>query len=276
MAGANDTEGRLVYVVGDIHGRYDLLTDLLDRVVADAGRDPHMRRPLLGFCGDYVDRGPDSQRVIASLVWLERYAAFDCFFLVGNHEQMMLDWLEDPLAAYGWLHVGGAETLASYGVALPEPDGGREAAIMARNELTDRLPASHLAFLRRLEEQRTIGDYLVVHAGVRPGVALARQAREDLIWIRDSFLASNADHGKIVVHGHSWSSDRPERRSNRIGIDTGAYDTGVLTAVRLDGASVDFIQARAGTEERLSPPDAGAMAESSRGYGGARRAAWVG
>lgn len=239
--------GRVVYAVGDVHGCYDLLVALLGAIVADAASLPPGERPLLIFCGDYVDRGPRSSEVLATLVWLSRHAPVEVAFLRGNHEAMMLAWLDRPGENRAWLRFGGAATLRAYGVDAPDDVGTDdlgEDCWRLRDALADRLPASHLDFLRGLPVRMTCGDYVFVHAGLRPGVALARQDDQDCLWIREGFVDREHRFEKIVVHGHSWESDTPVITRCRIGIDTGAYRTGTLTAVRLGPAAVDVIQAR--------------------------------
>lgn len=241
---AAKTGGRIVYAIGDVHGCYELLTALLEAIVADAAAVKSAKLPLLIFVGDYVDRGPRSADVLSALVWLSRHAAIEVMFLRGNHEAMLFAFLEEPFRALPWLQHGGAETLESYGVIVPDKDVA-ENCWRLRNEFMDRLPASHLDFLRDLPTQVTCGDYVFVHAGLRPGVPLARQKVEDLLWIRDEFLDKDHKFEKIVVHGHTWTDDKPEITRYRIGIDTGAYATGTLTAARLSDSSVEFFQTRA-------------------------------
>ncbi|WP_375427100.1 metallophosphoesterase family protein [uncultured Sphingomonas sp.] len=253
---ARSTDGRTVYAVGDIHGCYALLTALLEAIVADMEGLAGDRPPLLIFCGDYVDRGPRSSDVLTTLVWLSRHAAIEVAFLRGNHEAMLLDFLDRPDRSLPWLRRDGGPTLRAYGVHAPDSDMDLADVDCRRlrDELMDRMPASHLDFLRALPIRTTCGDYAFVHAGFRPGVPLARQDDEDCLWIREEFLEPDHRFEKVVVHGHSWSSDAPEITPNRVGIDTGAYSTGVLTAVRLEGAGIDFIQARIGA---AGPPRSG-------------------
>lgn len=241
---AAKTGGRIVYAIGDVHGCYELLTALLEAIVADVAALASGELPLLIFMGDYVDRGPRSAEVLSALVWLSRHAAVEVVFLRGNHEEMLFAFLEEPFTALPWLQHGGAETLESYGVLVLDKDIA-ENCWRLRNEFMDRFPASHLEFLRDLSMQVTCGDYVFVHAGLRPGVPLARQKVEDLLWIRDDFLDREYKFEKIVVHGHTWTDDKPEITPYRIGIDTGAYATGTLTAVRLSDSSVEFFQTRA-------------------------------
>lgn len=236
------TEGRVVYAVGDVHGRYDLLIALLEAIRADVADVRPVGRALLLFLGDYIDRGPQTAEVLTTLVWLSRHADFDLTFLRGNHEDMMLAFLSRPQKAASWLRVGGTDTLRAYGVEVPDGRADPDECVRLRDELMDRLPASHLAFLRLLESYAVHGEYVFVHAGLRPGIPLEEQSEKDLLWIREDFLAAEP-FDRIVVHGHSWTSDAPAMTARRIGIDTGAYKTGALTAVRLGAGDVAFIQA---------------------------------
>jgi serine/threonine protein phosphatase 1 len=220
-------EGVALYAVGDIHGRADLLDRLHHAILADAAARAAAERRIV-YLGDYIDRGEDSAGVIERLV--ERpLAGFRAVHLCGNHEDLLLRFLTDESVAPHWLHNGGDTTLASYGLA-PDRDWTR----LQRN-LRRALPRRHLAFLEALALSHAAGDYLFVHAGIRPGLPLDRQRREDLLWIRGEFLDSTAPHGRIVVHGHSIAHE-VEFRANRIGIDTGAYMTGRLTCLALEGS----------------------------------------
>lgn len=249
-SGADPTAGELIYAVGDVHGRYDLLEQLLKLILEDwTTRDPD-RRPLLIFCGDYVDRGPDSAAVVESLIWLQQRGDMQACFLKGNHEAAFLNFFDNPADCLGWLRFGGGETLRSYGVEPPAP-GDHGACFRARDQLLQRMPSSHLRFLERLELMLVVGDYAFVHAGIQPGVDLKGQREEDLLWIRQEFLTDDGPFEKIIVHGHSWTDDKPQILGHRIGLDTGAYATGVLTAVRLDGDEVGFLQAREGVWSEL-------------------------
>jgi serine/threonine protein phosphatase 1 len=245
IATERKVEGQLVYAIGDIHGRYDLLKALLGEIWRDCRARAAGRVPVLIFCGDYIDRGPHSAHVLDSLNWLGRRTDIRLHLLKGNHEQAMLDFLREPERAFGWLGFGGAETLASYGVAAPPEGADDRSLITTRDALLDALPASHLTLLQRLETMTTVGDYVFVHAGLRPGVSLADQIEHDLLWIRKDFLKSQASHDLFVVHGHTWSDEHPKLLGNRLGLDTGAYSTGVLTAVRLEDGGLSFLRARA-------------------------------
>jgi serine/threonine protein phosphatase 1 len=210
-------------------------------IQADARLARGPARPLLIFLGDYVDRGPDSRGVIDFVLRTQTEADFEVVALKGNHEDALLRYLDDPHFARAWAVNWGEATLRSYGVDPPRCEAD---CPTARRALAAALPPAHRTFLESLQLSVTVGDYLFVHAGVRPGVALAEQDANDLIWIRYEFLESEDDFGKVVVHGHTPALD-PEPRRNRIGIDTGVYFTGVLTAVRLEGADRRFLQARA-------------------------------
>ena len=237
------TGGRLVYAVGDVHGYASALAALLARIEADAARSRPAERPLLIFVGDYVDRGPDSRGVIDAVIAAEGWDAFEVVALKGNHEDALARFLVEPAYAPAWIGGWGEATLVSYGLDPPNPYD-QEACERTQARFGEVFPPAHRAFLERLRFAVTVGDYLFVHAGVRPGVALDAQDERDLIWIRHEFLMSDQDFGKVVVHGHT-PSERPELKANRINIDTGVYLTGVLTAVRLEGETQRLIQARA-------------------------------
>ena len=242
--------GYRLYAIGDVHGRDDLLADLLGRIDADSDRRGPAKR-ILVFLGDLIDRGPSSREVVERLR-LYRPAGTRRVFLAGNHEEVLLQILdgEDQLVP-DWLRFGGAECLRSYGAdparfRRMSPDRALEAIRSA-------IPASHVEFLRSFDDTFRAGDYLFVHAGIRPGVPLAEQAPSDLRWIREPFLTDTADHGFMVVHGHTIREEIDER-TNRIGIDTGAYRNGVLTALALDGDGRWHLQAGAERTEFMEPP----------------------
>ncbi|MEJ2373895.1 MAG: metallophosphoesterase family protein [Pseudolabrys sp.] len=223
-----------IYAIGDIHGRLDLL----ERAIAAIARDvaEHGPAALTVTVGDYIDRGPASRGVI-DLLAQDPFAA-PLVALKGNHEDMLEAFLADPAVGPHWLDNGGLATLRSYGVDLRGQ--GRADFAAARDALRAALPPAHRDFLRGLRTWFSAGDYFFCHAGVRPGVALDCQREEDLIWIRGEFLASTEDFGKTVVHGHTPVPE-PEVRPNRIGIDTGAYASGRLTCVVLDGGFPRFL-----------------------------------
>lgn len=241
--GRSSTDGQLVYAIGDIHGCYALLKELLATLARDQASRARGRRPVLIFLGDYIDRGPHSSEVVEAMVWLKRRDDLEVHLLKGNHEQALLAFLETPEDAAGWMTYGGRETLEAYGVAPPDPHDEPAVYLRARDELLSRMPASHLRLLERLELMAVVGDYAFVHAGVKPGVALAAQAEHDLLWIRQPFLEAAGPFEKVVVHGHTWLDERPRLQEHRIGIDTGAYMTGVLTALRLDAGERHIINA---------------------------------
>ena len=222
-------DGTRVYCVGDIHGRDDLLREMAERVGADMEASS-FDHAVTVFLGDYVDRGLGSMRVVEQLAsgeWPTSIIA-----LAGNHEDLLMAFLEDEGVLAAWRSLGGLETLHSYGVDVGPAMAGRDfGAVQAA--FAARFPESHRHFLERLEISTYIGDYFFCHAGVRPGVPLDRQNRDDLLNIRDPFLSSEAEHGKLVVHGHT-PSVAPEIRPNRIGIDTAAYATGRLTCLVLE------------------------------------------
>jgi serine/threonine protein phosphatase 1 len=236
--GASRTaERQRVYVIGDIHGRDDLLAAMHARILADAADADDVERVVV-YLGDYVDRGRRSFEVIDRLI-AEPLPGFTMVALRGNHEDMMLDFLEgppDPL----WLMNGGLATIASYGVDIDWNDLALSRLDPLRDAFARAVPDSHRAFLDRLRLLHVNGDYLFVHAGVRPGRPLDRQEPRDLMWIRGPFLATDSDFGKRVVHGHTIVA-RPEVRANRIGIDTGAFHTGRLTCLVLQGESLRFL-----------------------------------
>ncbi len=223
-------DGQVVYAIGDIHGRLDLLQRAAAAIARDVDGLPSVE-PVTVFIGDYIDRGPSSRGVLDRLV----SSAFPTPIvpLLGNHETMLLGFLDDAAVLQRWRSLGGLETLFSYGVDVREAMTGRGFKA-AQYSLLRSFPDEHRRFLLELPRSVTVGDYFFCHAGVRPGVPLTEQDPEDLIWIRDEFLTSDADHGKVVVHGHT-PVPQPDLRPNRINLDTGAFATGRLTCLRLYG-----------------------------------------
>lgn len=231
----------VVYAVGDIHGRLDLLQLIQQSIADDAMRRTESRRQVI-YLGDYVSRGPDSAAVVDRVrEWLPD--GFERITLKGNHEDLLLRFLDGEIdTGRHWLDYGGLEAMSAYGVVIADRDARDDASVIALGEdLAARIPASHLEFFRALQTRHRSGDYFFVHGGVRPGVPLEKQSDRDCLWIRKTFLNSDADHGAMVVHGHSIS-DEPELRHNRIGIDTGAYSSGVLTCLVLEGEARSFLQ----------------------------------
>lgn len=220
-----------LFCVGDVHGRLDCLRGVQARIDADiADRAPP--RPIEIYLGDYVDRGPESAAVITAL--LERRQLRRCIFLRGNHERMMTTFLAGEMPFGDWRSFGGDMTAMSYGLDPRHLASTGEAAVEL---LAERMPAQHRAFLSALRNSFRAGPYFFAHAGVRPGVALDAQLEGDLLWIRDEFLEERSDFGAIVVHGHTPVA-APELRRNRINVDTGAYATGNLSCLRIDGDGV--------------------------------------
>ena len=229
----------VVYAIGDIHGRLDLLRALYDQIERDAHQQDVEHRVIVHL-GDYIDRGPNTKDVIDTFCTTP-LSGFENHWLLGNHEHDMLQFLDGVRTAARWLSNGGRETLGSYGITLSEARADSETLEQVRSELAANLPPDHLQFLNTLEQSYENGDYLFVHAGLRPGVSIEAQSAFDMLWIRRPFLTSTEDFGKIVVHGHS-PHRRPETRSNRIGIDTGAYRTGHLTSLILRDTKRHFLQ----------------------------------
>ena len=228
-----------LYVIGDIHGRDDLLADLMRDIERDGRAYPDKRKILI-FLGDYIDRGLQSRQVLDRLPG-PMPEGFEVVFLKGNHELAMQQFMHDPQFGRTWKYYGGLETLHSYGITeLTLSDDPMEFE-RARDRLRDTLPEAHRRFLDALALSAEFGDYFFAHAGVRPGISLKRQIEDDLLWIRDDFLESRASYGKVVVHGHT-PSEAAVFRPNRIGIDTGAYMTGVLTCLILDGSDRQLLQ----------------------------------
>lgn len=233
-----------IYAIGDIHGCADLLAQLHQAIQADL-QHRHCRQSIEVYVGDYVDRGPRSFEVLENLA-LSTPVCNRRICLMGNHEQILIDFLRDPLVLSSWMSLGGLETLQSYGVRVRLNSARREFNTI-QAELQYRLPESHRKFLHQLPLSFSYGSYFFVHAGVRPGVALEQQKAEDLLWIRDGFLDSAKDFGAIVVHGHT-PGEAPVVLPNRICIDTGAYATGKLTCMVLEGNDKRFLTAtRKGT-----------------------------
>jgi serine/threonine protein phosphatase 1 len=231
--------GRRLYVVGDIHGRLDLLHRLERRIEQDLATAPAEVTTI--FLGDYVDRGPETAGVLEKLS-----AGAFCTPLValrGNHEEVMLRFLSDASVLGSWRHFGGLETLHSYGVDVSEALRGA-GFDRAQRALADALPARHRAFLAGAPLSAEVGGYFFCHAGVRPGVALDRQGSDDLLWSRAEFLEFCGSFGKVVVHGHTPTA-QPEIRTNRINVDTGAYASSVLTALVLEGETRRFLSTAA-------------------------------
>ena len=229
--------GERYYVIGDIHGRLDLFKALIAAIEQDDAQQEGVRTTVV-LLGDLVDRGPDSRGVIEmSMRWAK---ARPVRFLAGNHEEMFLNAFGDVNNLRQFVKHGGRETILSYGISLARYNNLSLAELLA--ELPGLVPEEHRAFLQSFEEYIVAGDYAFVHAGISPGKPLEEQDRQSLLWIRERFLAHSAPHSHVVVHGHTIF-DEVDDCGNRIGIDTGAYRTGRLTALVLEGEKRRYIAA---------------------------------
>ncbi len=222
-----------IYAVGDIHGRADLLAEIVTRIDEDLYRRP-IRYSAEVYLRDYIDRGPDSSRVIDLLA--TRLVGNRAVCLRGNHEAMLEAFLRDPAALEEWLPLGARQTLAAYG--LSGADRQRPESLHRRFQ--DRFPPAHDLFLQCLRNSYSCGDFFFVHAGIRPNVPIELQDPHDMMWIRDEFLSSAHSHDKYIVHGHT-PVPHPDIRSNRINIDTGAWRSGVLTCIAIEGDAIMFL-----------------------------------
>ena len=255
--GPRGAAGWRAYAIGDVHGRLDLLEQLLERIEADLACRP-ARKSMLVFIGDLIDRGPQSAQVVERLRTYKRDGVRS-IFLLGNHEEVLLRILRgDSTLVQSWLKFGGTECLGSYGVNTRDLRGqsAKEVVETARKAV----PAEHVKFLTSFIDSCRFGDYLFVHAGIRPGIEFDQQKQSDLRWIREPFLMDETDHGFVVVHGHTIRPE-VEERPNRIGIDTGAYRTGVLTSLVIEGRERRTIDTRATAE---SIPEHALISESRK------------
>lgn len=234
----------VVYAIGDLHGRLDLYEVLIGLIKADAAQLDHPEgKPTIVLLGDLIDRGPQSAGCIERSIRLTEEDWCQVESLKGNHEQALLQFLDDAAVGPSWVQHGGAATLMSYGVDVAQADPSKGwASVQAA--FAKALPEAHRAYVASMKLWWERDDYLFVHAGVRPGLALDQQTEADLLWIRHEFLRHERPHPKrVVVHGHTPRRD-PDLHRWRIGVDTGAYASGVLTAIRLKGAERMVIQAR--------------------------------
>jgi serine/threonine protein phosphatase 1 len=224
--------GQRVYAIGDVHGCIDRLAALHEIIADDIAIRP-AEQTILVHLGDYIDRGLDSAQVVDWLINGPPVPADEIVNLMGNHEHMMLAAIAgvDKEAASLWLTNGGADSLLSWGISRLVPP----------REWASHIPPQHLVFLRDLAISFRVGPYLFVHAGILPGVPLDRQSRHDMLWIREPFLSSRADHGAVIVHGHTPKRE-PVIQPNRIAIDTGAVLGGALTCVVLEEDKLAFLQ----------------------------------
>lgn len=225
-----------IYCIGDIHGRYDLLKQIHQAIIADAIAYPHAISII--YIGDYIDRGSQSMQVIDYLL-SDPLPDFENIFLLGNHEQVLLEFLHDPISAAAWFNFGGLSTLVSYDVkitGIPRQDQLNDLSLAFQ----EKIPEAHLQFFQQLINCYEKDGYYFVHAGILPGVKLKHQRAEDMLWIRDKFLDNTRFHGKVIVHGHSITAT-PVIYDNRIGIDTGAYSSGVLSCLVLEDEEQRFL-----------------------------------
>lgn len=242
-------DGQCLYAIGDIHGRRDLLEKLLEQIEEDAQNLPEGTSRTIVFLGDYIDRGLQSRDVIDFLLG-ERMKAFERVFLMGNHEEALLRFLNDVSFGKQWVRYGGAETLYSYGFQPPNTRASldsREAMQASQRawdkvwtEFRQQLPEAHLKFYQNLQHYYIAGDYLFVHAGLRPGSSLEKQTVRDMLWIREEFLDAAGQFPQLVVHGHT-PAEGIFRDDRRIGLDTGAFISGKLSAARLFQDEVSFL-----------------------------------
>ncbi|MGI9372968.1 MAG: metallophosphoesterase family protein [Hyphomicrobiales bacterium] len=234
-------EGLRIYAVGDIHGRADLLDEMLKLIEEDLQNSP-TQQTIEVFLGDYIDRGPEIVRVIETLM-SHSPVCDERICLKGNHEDALLRFLDDSRVLTSWRNFGGIDTLYAYGVkpALPRNTHDHESL---QREFEECFPTAHLKFLEELPLSTAYGDYFFVHAGVRPEFDLDAQEEEDLLWIRGPFLESKADFGKVIIHGHT-PQDEPDVKFNRINIDTGAWASGKLTCIVLEGQEQRFLSTQA-------------------------------
>jgi serine/threonine protein phosphatase 1 len=233
-------DGLTLYLIGDIHGRLDLLRGMHRQIDDDKARRGSAQVREI-YLGDYIDRGPSSAGVVSEL--LGRAAHVESIFLRGNHEQILLDLLNGHDVLEDWLHVGGTATLLSYGVA-PRLLARLVSPAAIRRQLAAALPAEHRRFYEQTHLYARLGPYVAVHAGVRPGLPLEAQAAVDLLCIRREFLQYAGDLGFIVVHGHTPAIE-PELRPNRINIDTGAFATNRLTSLCIGADGAHIMQTKA-------------------------------
>lgn len=232
-------DGERVYVIGDIHGRWDLLQNLADQINIDQSGAPKLQCVTI-FLGDYIDRGPHSAAVLEALA--SHNFPTSVVALRGNHEEIMLRFLEDETILDSWRKFGALETLHSYGVSVTSVmrgDGYKD----AQASLLQALPVDHIDFLKQTPTSFVRGDYFFCHAGVRPGVPLESQISDDLLWIRDEFLRHDGTYEKMIIHGHT-PVESPDIRPHRINIDTGAYASSNLTALVLEGDNRRFLSTR--------------------------------
>ena len=241
--------GERIYAIGDIHGRCDLLERLIGQIEEDCADLPAGMKATIIFLGDYIDRGLQSRAVIDFLI-SDRLERFNTIFLMGNHEEALLRFLDDASFGKQWTRYGGAETLYSYGFNPPNSRASLASheAMAAAAQAWEKvwtgfrqsIPHDHIEFFQTLRPYHVAGDYLFVHAGMRPNVPLNEQTQRDMLWIRDEFLDDDRPFDHVIVHGHTPTEDI-HRDNRRIGLDTGAFISGKLTAVKLQDEQVSFL-----------------------------------
>jgi serine/threonine protein phosphatase 1 len=229
----------VVFAIGDVHGRVDLLERATAAIEAQAAEAAGANRTILIFLGDYIDRGPSSREVIEHLMALKARAPFELTFLRGNHEQILIDLIGGGEDSARWLDHGGRETLMSYGARLPAR--GVTSVKSLREIARDCVPAEHLEFLTSTEFFRKVGDYIFVHGGLRPDRLVEEQSDADMLWYR-MLTDERPLWRETVVHGHQ-PNPRPIEGRHHIGIDTGAWETGALTVLRVEAEERAFMKA---------------------------------
>ncbi|MFQ5560257.1 MAG: metallophosphoesterase [Nitrospinota bacterium] len=232
--------GVRIYAVGDIHGRDDLLQTMHKKILKDARAFQDIEKKIIVYLGDYIDRGLESKEVLDRLI-NSPLDGFQSVFLKGNHEDIFLKFLQNSTVGPAWFKIGGDAFVYSYRISVDGHPSATEKYRTIQEKLNSCLPASHLIFLSQLQNSFEMGDYFFVHAGILPGVPLNEQRTKHLFWIRDDFTAVKTSHEKIIVHGHVIR-DKPEICKNRIGIDTGAFCSNILTCLVLEGETRRFLQ----------------------------------
>jgi len=240
-------KGRRVYAIGDIHGYAETLTHLHEKIDADIAARPIDQVTII-YLGDYIDRGPDSKGVIDILLQRQKdLPEINHVFLIGNHEDALInEFLHEPNGKrQDWLQWGGAEAAASYGVFIDKNQTYKMQAEHVAKELTKALPQTHKEFLQNLELYHIIDDYLFVHAGIRPGIEIEQQTKQDLTFTREPFMSFEGQHPYYVVHGHSATKDhKVDIRHNRMNLDTGHYNGGPLSCAVIEGENINIIESK--------------------------------
>lgn len=240
-------KGMRVYAIGDVHGHADLLKKMHEAISFDLLRDPPNDVHIV-YLGDYVDRGPDSKGVLDALIFrMEQKDEVARTFLLGNHERGMYDFIMNPSDAErsDWLDWGGIETLASYGIKFETRVPLPSEKVAAAHALREAIPPNHMDFFEKLSYAVEIGGFFFAHAGVQPMAAINDQELDDLVFIREPFLSWPEPLSHMIVHGHTKTKGEPEILPHRINVDTGAFQTGILTAAVIEGNEVQFLSVKA-------------------------------